>query len=261
MFYQYCTDWFWVHAEKHWPRAESPRGRKSINSPRLILDAILFVLRTGMAWRCLPRQLYGPWQTIYRWFRRLAINNFFTEIFNESLQAADAAGLLNNGFVIIDSCSVRATEGGDLTGRSYKDNMKTGTKWHLAVDGNGIPLALLIGSGNQHDAKMALSLVDTAAVPAGSKLLGDKGYDNYQFRAALASRDIVTDIPRRISKYVPHEAGIAKYRCRWKVEAAHAWLMNRRRIRIRYERSALSYQAFCHAACVEIINNRLCAAT
>ena len=37
----------------------------------LLLDGVLYVLRTGCAWRHLPRD-FPPWQTVLRWFLRLA---------------------------------------------------------------------------------------------------------------------------------------------------------------------------------------------
>ena len=38
---------------------------------RLLLDGVLYVLGTGCAWRHLPLD-FPPWQTVLRWFLRLA---------------------------------------------------------------------------------------------------------------------------------------------------------------------------------------------
>ena len=38
---------------------------------RAVLDGILYVLRTGCAWRHLPLDL-PPWSTVHRWFLRLS---------------------------------------------------------------------------------------------------------------------------------------------------------------------------------------------
>ena len=45
------------------------RGRPRIHSPRRILDAIFYVVRTGCAWRYLPSD-FPPWQTVFYHFRR-----------------------------------------------------------------------------------------------------------------------------------------------------------------------------------------------
>jgi len=43
--------------------------------------------------------------------------------------------------LIVDSCSVRAKRGGDLTGPNPTDRAKKGTKYHIAVNGDGLPIA------------------------------------------------------------------------------------------------------------------------
>jgi IS5 family transposase len=42
----------------------------------------------------------------------------------------------------IDSVSVRAKHGGELTGPNPVDRGKAGSKYHLVIDGRGIPLAV-----------------------------------------------------------------------------------------------------------------------
>lgn len=44
------------------------RGRPRKWEMWLILNAILYVLRTGCQWRMLPSD-FPPWQTVYRYFR------------------------------------------------------------------------------------------------------------------------------------------------------------------------------------------------
>ena len=48
--------------------AAKPGGRPRTVELREILNAILYVLRTGCAWRMLPHDL-PPWQTVYKYFR------------------------------------------------------------------------------------------------------------------------------------------------------------------------------------------------
>ena len=50
--------------------------------------------------------------------------------------------------LILDSCSVRAKHGGDLTGPNPTDRGKRGTKYHVAVDGNGVPVACAVTAAN-----------------------------------------------------------------------------------------------------------------
>ncbi len=55
------TDAEWGCIEPHLPAAKE-RGRPRIHSPRQILDAVFYVLRSGCAWRLLPRD-FPPWKT------------------------------------------------------------------------------------------------------------------------------------------------------------------------------------------------------
>lgn len=44
-------------------------GRPHKRDVRREINAILYVLRTGCQWRCLPKE-YGDWSQVYAWFRR-----------------------------------------------------------------------------------------------------------------------------------------------------------------------------------------------
>ena len=47
-----------------------PGGRPRTVPLRKVLDAILYVTRSGCAWRLLPLGGFPPWQTVYGYFRR-----------------------------------------------------------------------------------------------------------------------------------------------------------------------------------------------
>ena len=59
------------------PPARTGRPRRD---RREILDGILWVLRTGAPWRDLPRESYGPWQTVYERFNRWSKDGKYDEI-------------------------------------------------------------------------------------------------------------------------------------------------------------------------------------
>src|ERR687898_4100 len=66
------SDAEWDYLEAHLP-ARNKRGRPRIHSPREILDAVFYVLRSGCPWRLLPRD-FPPWKTIFHYFRAWRIN-------------------------------------------------------------------------------------------------------------------------------------------------------------------------------------------
>ena len=50
-------------------RKKSNRGRKVVYERRLVVNAILYVVRTGCQWRMLPHD-FPPWKTVYQMFYR-----------------------------------------------------------------------------------------------------------------------------------------------------------------------------------------------
>lgn len=62
------TDARWALIEPLVP-APSKDGRRPVHQPRDLVNAILYVARSGCAWRVLPAG-YPPWQTVYRYFTR-----------------------------------------------------------------------------------------------------------------------------------------------------------------------------------------------
>src|SRR3982750_3628118 len=53
--------------------------------------------------------------------------------------------------LILDTCSVRAKRGGDLTGPNPTDRGKRGSKYHIATDGDGVPVACAVTAANVND--------------------------------------------------------------------------------------------------------------
>ncbi len=120
-------------------------------------------------------------------------------------------------------------KGGEETGPNPTDRGKPGSKRHILVDANGIPLALRIPPANRHDRKLLGALVDAAPAirqcadrlrrrPA--KLHADKGYDFAHCRRALRQRAIIPWIARRS---VESSERLGRYR--WVVERTLAWVL------------------------------------
>ena len=94
-------------------------------------------MRSGCGWRMLPIH-FGPWQTIYGWFRELARRFLFQIIHGASLmldheragrEASPPAG-------VVYSQSVNAPAPGAL--RGYAAGKKiVGSKSHITVDTDG----------------------------------------------------------------------------------------------------------------------------
>jgi transposase len=151
-----------------------------------------------------------------------------------------------------------------LTGANPVDRGKPGSKYHLLIDGRGIPLAVGLSAANTHDSQLLEQLVD--AVPAilgprgrpgrprqrPAKLHADKGYDFPGCRQALRRRGITPRIARR---GIESSARLGRHR--WKVERSLAWLLANRRLTVRYERRADILTALLRLACALICARKL----
>jgi putative transposase len=61
------SDAEWSSLESYLPLPKR-RGRPRVHSPREILDAVFYVLKSGCQWRMLPRD-FPPWKTVFHSFR------------------------------------------------------------------------------------------------------------------------------------------------------------------------------------------------
>jgi transposase len=157
--------------------------------------------------------------------------------------------------------SAYGRQGGDLTGANPVDRAKRGSKLHLAVEGGGLPLSLLVTAANTNDSLVFEALLDDlpkVRTPAGGrrcrpdKVHADKAYDQRRCRGYLTRRGIKARIARR---GIDSSERLGRHR--WKAERSIAWLAGCRRLRIRYERDCERFFAFAMLACARLGYNRL----
>ena len=87
------------------PDPDRPR-RQAFADARTMVEAIIYRYRCGIAWRDLP-EVYGPWQTVWTWHRRLAEKGTWDTVLATLTAAADAEGLIDWS-VSVDSTIARA---------------------------------------------------------------------------------------------------------------------------------------------------------
>ena len=150
-------------------------------------------------------------------------------------------------------------KGGEQTGPNPTDRGKPGSKYHLVVDRNGIPLAVRLSAANSHDSTQLLPLIDAIPSIIGprgkpgrprkrpAKLHGDKAYDAAPLRRALRARAITPRIARR---GIDSSERLGRYR--WVVERTLSWLLGCRRLGVRYERRAGPLRGLLHLACAPV---------
>src|SRR3954452_14574969 len=156
--------------------------------------------------------------------------------------------------VVVDSRSVRAKRGGELTGPNPTGRGKAGTNYHGVAATDGIPLAAVPSAANVHDTRLFRHLLHLAqsvgaAIP---KLYADAGYDSTENRD-LCRRDGIQPHIRKIGE--AHGSGLGRVRS--VVEHDCAWLLANKRLDRRQDRLGRIVLALLNATCIFIVANRI----
>lgn len=95
----------WSRIEPLMPSSDGLRGRP-FRDHRQVIEAIIYRLRTGIAWRDLP-EAFGPWQTAWKRHQRFSTDGTWDQIHARLVAEADAAGEVD-WVVSVDSTVNRA---------------------------------------------------------------------------------------------------------------------------------------------------------
>lgn len=85
------TDEQWERIEPLLPSNTGKRARPFENNRRIV-EGIAYRYRAGIAWRDLPREHFGPWQTVWKRHRRYAADGTRDRVLAQILADADATG-------------------------------------------------------------------------------------------------------------------------------------------------------------------------
>lgn len=249
-------DALWERIAPLLPRPPSqPRGGRPRRPDRPILEAILFVLLTGIPWRALPR-CYGAATTAHDRFQEWAELGVFEELWRHALLEYDEKVGLRWTWQSMDGAMTKAPLGGEAVGPNPTDRAKGGTKRSVQTDGSGIPIGLAIGPANRNDHKlMRETLASRPILPpeeTSQHMCLDKGYDYPEAREILEAEEFVAHIRSRGEEARAMERNRKRRARRWVVERTHSWMNRFRRLLVRWEKKLANYLALAQFACAWI---------
>ena len=230
-------------------------GRPATYSRREMVNAILFIARTGCQWRYLPA-CYPPWEAVWQQWRRWRARGVWAtamERIAEMIRKRHGR-TETPSMVMIDGQTVRGGRAGptfhEKGGRGGRTN---GAKRSVVIDILGLPLAVSVESARPHDVSAGRRLLDTTLPALGTvqAIVADRGYRGLDKMAA--KKGVRLDIkapPKGTVGFTP----IAPL---YRVEHAFARLGRWRRLSRCYEGSAESARAWLEVAALGYLFARL----
>src|SRR5438105_11677573 len=135
------------------------KGGRPRMDDRQAFEAMVYVLRTGIQWNALPREL-GASTTVYDRFRLWEKQGFFDRLWQAGLQEYDELVGIDWQWQSLDGVKTKAPFGGAATGANPTDRGKRGTKRRQLSDGRGLPLAIVVAGANRHDMNLVEATLD-----------------------------------------------------------------------------------------------------
>ena len=249
------SDEQWALIEPLLPAAGAG-GRPEKHARRDVVDAILYVVRAGCAWRALPAD-FPPWQTVYWYFNRWEQQRVTEKILPvvrgqvrvaEGREPEPSAG-------IIDSQSVRGADTVGAESRGYDAGKKVnGRKRFIVTDTTGLLLTVMVCTAGRQDRDGAKTVLLGAYLATAVRFVfADAGFAGRLVDWAQTFLRTTIEIVRKPTG----QRGFVVIPRRWAVERSLAWLTAHRRLARDYERHRATSEAMIRWAAINTMTRRL----
>ncbi|ROP30414.1 IS5 family transposase [Couchioplanes caeruleus] len=246
----------WRQARTDARTAIGIKGRTPSHDLREIFNAILYVNRTGIAWRYLPHD-FPPHATVYGYFALWSKEGIFTALnYNLTGLVRDHHGRSAEPTAsIMDTQSVKTSTNVPLKTQGIDAGKKiAGRKRGIITDTLGLLLAVIVTAASVSDNVIGNDLLDqaTATHSALTKTWVDAG-----FKVKTVEHGASLDIDVEIVNKEPQVKGFNVVKRRWVVERTIGWLMHHRRLVRDYETRPSNSEAMITLAMIDNLARRI----
>lgn len=232
-------------------------GRPRSLEMRQVINAMLYVVVSGIQWRMLPKE-YPKWKSVYHYFRLWRDDGSWKRI-HDTLRAAvrRKAGRHKHPTAgCLDSQSVKTTQIRGVRGYDKGKNVN-GRKRHILVDTLGLLLCVVVTSAALSDAAGARLLL-ARLCGAGKKLRRIWVDGTYRGRLLDWVETQFWFVLQPVLRSDDRKGFVVLPR-RWVVERTFAWLTHCRRLSKDYEVLPASSEAMIYLAMTRLMLRRLAA--
>ncbi|MET9973191.1 IS5 family transposase [Streptomyces sp. NPDC006356] len=231
-------------------------GRPPRHDLREIMNAILYVDRTGCQWAYLPHD-FPPHQTVYGYFAKWQTDGIFAQLNGllRELVRQQEGKHRHPSACVIDAQSVKTSTSVPARTQGIDAGKKiVGRKRSIITDTLGLLLAVLVTAAGVQDSTAGRTLLEQAATdhPTLRKVWVDGGYRKHFVEHAAA-----LGIDLEIVQRTPGTRGFTPIPKRWTVERTYGWLMLHRRLARDYETHPHRSEAMIHLAMTDLMARRL----
>ena len=212
---------------------------------RCFLQAVFFVLRTGIQWQGLPSD-YGNSRSIHKKFLRWCERGIFDRILQEISKDYDGETVMIDATITrTHACATGYRKGGNQTEAIGRSAGGLTTKIHACVDALGQPLRFVLTPGQTHDVTQAEALIEGIE---NAHVIADKAYDANALIQKIQAQNCIPVIPTKVNRINPREYDAHIYKERHLIECFFSKIKHFRRVFCRYDKRAIAFMGFLNLA-------------
>ena len=240
-----------------------------------LINAIITITKIGCSYR--DYQVINNWinyKSLNRHMKFFSENNIFQNIYKQLLGKYFKTNKTNKlKYQLVDTTFIYNQYCVKNIGRNKFYKNKKGYKLSCLTDVNGIPISILIDSGNVYDGHFIEKHLDAMLIVTNTLkykshnrykqyIMADSMYDSKKIRKLVEDNGYtpIIDYNKRNNKYIYKvltDNEKIKYKKRIKIENCFSWLKKNKRIKDLYDKLQITYLGYVYLAFSIILFNRL----